>query len=88
MSNNEEISELQYKQIIEFYIAIKICLGLQQNSSLTSEVRRVVMYGDYERKGARKELWGDGLDLNSYYTDVFSLWKCLKFYNYDMCTYL
>lgn len=31
MSNNEEISELQYKQIIEFYIAIKIRLGLQQN---------------------------------------------------------
>lgn len=31
MSNNEEISELQYKQIIEFYIGIKIRLGLQQN---------------------------------------------------------
>ena len=31
MSNNEEISELQYIQTTEFYIAIKICLGLQQN---------------------------------------------------------
>ena len=35
-------------------------------------------------RGAREKLWGDSLDLNSYYIDVFGLWKFVKFYNYDV----
>ena len=47
-----------------------------------SQVRRSMVTS--RERGAREKLWGDSLDLNSYYIDVFGLWKFVKFYNYDV----
>lgn len=52
-----------------------------------SEVREwLLMVASTERE--QEKLWGDGLDPNVNYKDVLSLWKFIKLYNCDMCTYL